>query len=252
MVSLTPEQIADILFQEDNRVTAGILDRRSTWATFRDDKLSRENGLIHSQKDNIIREFANAFIPNLFLSEIEQELCSTAHIKPIKKIPLRIKLSFAFAREAKKGLDKIDYSEFTPHPKSLKKAMLELRNLGFSAEQIYYLSNQVRRIPWDLERRINGTSYAEQMRHDANKDQSSSHKIDMVFNDDGFLGAVIVRHDEHGTPMATNTDVAPDEWHQNFKISLISRLEDALKRYPNILSPASRRIAKRQLAYNKP
>lgn len=95
MTALSARQMADILFQRPGRVTEGILEKRSLWERARDYWLSWNDGL--QTRGQWVDEWHNRRRSSgLFL-----EFTRVSHVKE-------------------------------EHPRSLKKALLELKALGFS------------------------------------------------------------------------------------------------------------------------
>lgn len=97
MRALTTTELADILFQKPDRITAGILQQRSPVEKLRDNALTW------------------------------QEKRSLRPVNPGKMEQLKKKLLLHFEAEAKVA---------SQHPRSLKQAALELKALGFSNKQI--------------------------------------------------------------------------------------------------------------------
>lgn len=101
MAKLTVDQLADILFQNENRITAGILKQRSAFTRMKDDILCRT-------RTNITDMTRLDYFKSKLLLEFD------ASIKVEEE-----------------------------HPRSLKKAMLELKNIGYSNEQIYEIRDKL-------------------------------------------------------------------------------------------------------------
>jgi len=96
MRALTAQELTDILWQKPDRITAGILEKRSVFEKLKDEQLTWKM------------------------------TSDTRNGSPGALAKLKHKLLLHFEACAK----------VTPHPRALKKAALELKALGFSNEQI--------------------------------------------------------------------------------------------------------------------
>ncbi|MAH04879.1 MAG: hypothetical protein CL561_04935 [Alphaproteobacteria bacterium] len=103
--TLTADQLIDILLQAEERVTAGALDKRSMFQKLSDSVFS------YKRKEMV------DYGPNSLQS-------------------LKRSLMIEFDEAAK---------VVTEHPKSLKKAILELKTLGYSNKQIHDITSDVKR-----------------------------------------------------------------------------------------------------------
>lgn len=106
--TLTADQLIDILFQTDNRITANALDKQSP---------------------------VSKWISNLFTTTNNTD---TDHKNGFKGYIQNLKRSLTLEFNASA---KIEHE----HPRSLRKALLELKTLGYSNQQLYNIKEDVLR-----------------------------------------------------------------------------------------------------------
>ena len=150
-MQLTPEQMVDILFQRDNRITKGVLERRSFAEKARDAVF------------NLQGEYWNKSSGSL--------------------AGIRSSLVLEFEKYANCPVNE-------EHPRSHRKAMLELKALGFSTAQVNQISRIMYRTIWfsafyDMSRAPGGYGYEICQNHPG---------LVVGFNSRAFLGVCAFRH----------------------------------------------------------
>lgn len=200
-MKLTPDQLLDIIFQKDNRITKGILDHRNP--------LQKLSDQILTYRDTDM----------------------SIHYGSMKE---RIKgLCFVFNQTV---------GNIVEHPRSLRKAKMELKALGFSKEQIKGIS-----------RLVSGFNYS-----DYNRLHSKDEGEALVADDRAFLGLAVLPHSGERqvgyskefdlNPLAANTAYSvsvEDELYDQAKLYLD---EDYMKQYGTGLSPAGQKVKSFQIS----
>lgn len=218
MRALHPKEVADIVFQTPRRLTNGVLERLSF--------LERaENHYMTRSKPSSYANFQN-----------------DAHMGPDAPLPAYARISMIFNEEVSPGHTP---AEQTPeHPRALKKAMLELKAIGFSHQQIYHITRRARAIPNWMFSNDHVTTYRGRIAKLAN---TESENIAMYTNDNGFLGTQICikDNDAESSYHTTDTSIVPAGYESILKSELVRDLKKQAEIYPDLLKPANAKKARR-------
>jgi hypothetical protein len=214
MRALTSTELADILFQKPDRITAGILNQRSPAEKLRD---------------------------NVFTYQKERSL---SPINPGKMEQLRKKLLLHFEAEARVSSE---------HPRSLKHAVLELKALGFSNQQIEDIKTCCYRFTL-------GNFHDDAPLRDPLHNDNPGYRY--AWCDDAFLGAALVpwsgstsfkstednfavldqyKKDRHNPAQTKNTMFTPEreaEAYSLFQEHVASYVDSGWKGSSDLLMPA--------------